>query len=617
MKGREPFRLGNAMIDPVSREAHWDGGQERLQPQTLKVLLVLAARRGEVVTRDELTELCWDGRVVGDDVINRSISLLRHFADRAGGLAIQTVPRAGYRLVEHSGARDRLHRRWPIAAALLALAVLAGVFVLLDRKTRTPAGTLTVAVVPFTAQDGEPISKDLAARTDEAVARMLAESGISVVQAAPGPASHADFLLSGSISKAAAGQLAAMRLDYPIRHAVVLSRRIEAGFADRDTLPDQVGAQLSAALTAVGPFIRLDPANPADPVFVAALLNTYLTDFDSRRAFEVARRSAPSAPDSAIAQLTLARLTGMNIMEVRPEERQAALAAGRTAATRLLRLAPRIGDSYVPWCLLHAEVRLAECEAQLRKGWEVDPHAPSVGLIYGHLLVNAGRMNDAMPVAGETLAKDSYAPGIMAAMILVLDATGRSKEADAMYQRGQRLWPQSRSFFFKRVSGLLARGDLESLARFEDRLGSGGLPLGWPSISAPLARALRGGSLSHARESCRSTEHDDLPATQCMLALARLGDLDASFKLADRLYPRRTGRNSAEEEQLWLSNPNNLDTVYLTGSGAAPMRRDPRFLALADRLGLIRYWRAAGMPDFCTRDHEPVCDRIVGRLPAR
>ena len=57
---RSPFSVGNASVDPVSRDATWTGGSERLQPQTLKVLIALAGRRGEVVTRDELIQLCWD-----------------------------------------------------------------------------------------------------------------------------------------------------------------------------------------------------------------------------------------------------------------------------------------------------------------------------------------------------------------------------------------------------------------------------------------------------------------------------------------------------------------------------------------------------------------------------
>src|SRR5438067_5804201 len=125
-----PFRVGGASIDPASRDASFNGTVERLQPQNLKVLIALARRRREVVTRDELVDLCWDGRFVGDDVINRAISTLRQFAERVGGFAIETVPRAGYRLIETTSTRWRLWRRWApfTIAALLVLTATLGVF---------------------------------------------------------------------------------------------------------------------------------------------------------------------------------------------------------------------------------------------------------------------------------------------------------------------------------------------------------------------------------------------------------------------------------------------------------------------------------------------------------
>jgi TolB-like protein/DNA-binding winged helix-turn-helix (wHTH) protein len=149
---RRPIRIGAATVDPVSRDATWPGGEERLQPLTLKVLLALWSRRGEVVTRDELIQLCWDGRIVGDDVINRSISLLRHFAERAGGFEIQTVPRAGYRLIE-TAARTRKRRQLGIAAAVGALA-LVGIGAATVQHYRNGAPRM-LAVMPFTASSGD------------------------------------------------------------------------------------------------------------------------------------------------------------------------------------------------------------------------------------------------------------------------------------------------------------------------------------------------------------------------------------------------------------------------------------------------------------------------------
>src|SRR4051794_19650396 len=104
LSSERPFTVGHARVDPSSREAEFEGGNERLQPQHLKVLIALTQRKGSVVTRDDLVELCWDARYVGDDVIHRSISMLRQFAQRAGGFEIETIPRAGYRLLEMPSA---------------------------------------------------------------------------------------------------------------------------------------------------------------------------------------------------------------------------------------------------------------------------------------------------------------------------------------------------------------------------------------------------------------------------------------------------------------------------------------------------------------------------------
>ena len=116
LAGEAAFRVGAATIDPVSRDASFEGGKERLQPQNVKVLIALSQKTGEAVRREELIERCWDGRIVGEDVINRSISTLRQFARRAGGFAIETVPRCGYRLIEAPDSGAKIQARWLAAA---------------------------------------------------------------------------------------------------------------------------------------------------------------------------------------------------------------------------------------------------------------------------------------------------------------------------------------------------------------------------------------------------------------------------------------------------------------------------------------------------------------------
>jgi TolB-like protein/DNA-binding winged helix-turn-helix (wHTH) protein/tetratricopeptide (TPR) repeat protein len=99
LNSEPPFHLGLARIDPQAHEYTIGDSSTRMQPQTLKVLVALHDKAGQVVTRDELVDRCWDGRIVGDDVINRCISLLRPVAAQ-GGFSIETIPRSGYRLIE-------------------------------------------------------------------------------------------------------------------------------------------------------------------------------------------------------------------------------------------------------------------------------------------------------------------------------------------------------------------------------------------------------------------------------------------------------------------------------------------------------------------------------------
>lgn len=66
----------------------------------MQVLVALYRADGGIVTRDELIDFCWDGRIVGDDAVNRVLSRLRKAMLSIGdGIArIETLNKVGYRL---------------------------------------------------------------------------------------------------------------------------------------------------------------------------------------------------------------------------------------------------------------------------------------------------------------------------------------------------------------------------------------------------------------------------------------------------------------------------------------------------------------------------------------
>ena len=612
LKIEPPFQLGAATINPPAHEYALGGEATRMQPQTLKVLVALHDKLGEVVTRDELVERCWDGRIVGEDVINRSISLLRRLADKNGGFRIETVPRAGYRLVAGAPESER-KRRYALLGSIgaaAALAIAAALWLLFGHQSSPPV-ILSVAVIPFTAEHGDAAERQLASDTGQSVAQTLAESGFSVesgdVKSAPAP----DLLVWGQIGSAGGAVFGSVSVEDMHRHAIILSHKLEAVSGHSADLPDQIGANVAGSLSWADRLLELEK-HPSDPAVISQMLDQFSNeDFDFWRTYEFARRHAPSAPDSALAQWQLAMVTGL-LIHVMPEgDRPAAIAAARAAADRAQTLEPRVGDFRIPWCMLHAQVRMAECEDRLRQALEVDPQAAWTPSFLGNLLNSVGRTDEAEMLDSSSLAEDTYAPSKIAQALIMFEAAGESDRARSLYQRGARLWPNTHFLLTLRIQGITERGDFAAMERLPQEIGRANLS-GYYGPVLPIARAVTGRSIAAARAACPKGARDRIIA-MCMTAFAQLGDLDDAFAFADEVYPQRLGRSVAEDEKLWFADAFVLSTSYLTGEGAAPMRRDPRYLALAQRLGLLDYWRRRNLPDFCTKAHEPICARISAR----
>ncbi|GAA4747197.1 alpha/beta fold hydrolase [Sphingomonas daechungensis] len=66
----------------------------------MQVLVVLGRAHGEVVSRDDLIDQCWGGRIVTDDAINRVIAQIRRVGSEfcQGEFSVQTIRSVGYRL---------------------------------------------------------------------------------------------------------------------------------------------------------------------------------------------------------------------------------------------------------------------------------------------------------------------------------------------------------------------------------------------------------------------------------------------------------------------------------------------------------------------------------------
>ena len=101
LAGRRALELGDLKVDAAARRV-WRGGEEvRLTPTEFDLLVCLAARPGDVVTRDQLMADVWDWPgASGTRTVDSHVKGLRA---KIGGDLIRTVHGVGYALETGQG----------------------------------------------------------------------------------------------------------------------------------------------------------------------------------------------------------------------------------------------------------------------------------------------------------------------------------------------------------------------------------------------------------------------------------------------------------------------------------------------------------------------------------
>ncbi len=82
------YLFDNCALDTDRRELVRDGGGIALEPQVFDLLAFLIRERGRVVTRDDLLNAVWQGRIVSESTLSSRIN--------AASLVV-TGPRTGTR----------------------------------------------------------------------------------------------------------------------------------------------------------------------------------------------------------------------------------------------------------------------------------------------------------------------------------------------------------------------------------------------------------------------------------------------------------------------------------------------------------------------------------------
>jgi DNA-binding winged helix-turn-helix (wHTH) protein/TolB-like protein/Flp pilus assembly protein TadD len=273
ISGRKPdsaLRIGEWVARPATNELFRGNESVRLEPRSMDVLMALAARAGEVVSREELFAAAWPGVVVGDEALTQSITKLRRALgdDPRSPAYIETISKRGYRLaasvVRDAKVPDPKPMRRPIWRVVIGLLIvpvgIAGLWAvrgdLVPRADivteRAPAEWVTVAVLPFESSVEEAyLARGIGESLMTELGRLSGLRVISVTGLPPAEAArHARYLVSGSVQRQAGRLRAHVRLVDSRTSEQLWSEQLERPADDLFAVQDELIRKLAETLPA-------------------------------------------------------------------------------------------------------------------------------------------------------------------------------------------------------------------------------------------------------------------------------------------------------------------------------------------------------------------------------
>ena len=103
------YRFESFVFDPETAGLLHSGRPVALEPQVFSLLKYLIENRARIVSKDELIEEIWEGRVVSDAALNTRIRAVRKALgdDRAKQKFLRTYPKRGFQFVAETDCLEQ------------------------------------------------------------------------------------------------------------------------------------------------------------------------------------------------------------------------------------------------------------------------------------------------------------------------------------------------------------------------------------------------------------------------------------------------------------------------------------------------------------------------------
>jgi TolB-like protein/DNA-binding winged helix-turn-helix (wHTH) protein/Tfp pilus assembly protein PilF len=443
-------RFGIFQLDLEARELHKAGVKVRLQEQPFRVLALLVAHAGQVITREELRRNIWptDVYVAFDQGLNNAIKKVR---DALGDSAdaprfIETVARHGYRfLAPVSGVPPRPSEaplrfslrtiRKTVFITLTATFLLAALAYWTGHRpairARPPSERAILAVLPFDNLSHDPDQEFFSdGLTEEMIAQLgklnperlsviargsvVKYKGGSIAPSQVGKELHADYLLEGSVRRALNRVRITVQL-IQVRDQTDLwtesyDHELKDMLAVQDSVARAVANQIHITLTAEQQTRLARPRKLEPAAYEAYLKGRY---YWNKRTAEGMQKAATyflqavnKDPEYGSAYSGLADCSsgltwhGFNS----PAE---ALPKANAAALKAVEINPESAEAHASLALVrHHQLDWPGAESEFRRALLLDPHYANAHHWYGDYLSAKGRHDEALLEARRALELD-------------------------------------------------------------------------------------------------------------------------------------------------------------------------------------------------------------------